>query len=68
MPQITMEQVEAAYQRAEEWRKFNQWARESRSISPFGDLALWWHAGHLTIEEGRRIEREQQIAQFLQRK
>ncbi len=68
MQQASIEQVTAAYQQAEEWRKFNQWANESRSISPFGDLALWWHAGHLTIAEGRRIEREQQLAQFLQRK
>jgi hypothetical protein len=67
MPQITIEQVEAAYQQAEEWRKFNQWAGESRSTSPFGELALHWHAGHLTIAEGRRIEREQQIAKFLSR-
>jgi hypothetical protein len=67
MQQITIEQVEAAYQRAEEWRKFNEWAIESRSTIPFVYLALHWHAGYLTIAEGRRIERDQQIAQFLSR-
>ncbi len=67
MQQASIEQIEAAYQQAEEWRKFGQWASESRSISPFGELALHWRAGHLTIDEGRRIEREQQIAQFLSR-
>ena len=66
MQQASTEQERAAYLQ-EEWRKFNQWAGESRSISPFDILALHWHAGHLTIEEGKRLEREQQIAQFLSR-
>ena len=66
MQQAPIEQERAAYLR-EEWRKFRQWAGESRNTSPFGDLALWWHAGHLTIDEGRRIERDQQLAQFLRK-
>jgi hypothetical protein len=51
----------------EEWRKFNKWATESRSTSPFGELALHWHAGHLTIEEGKRIEAGELLTRFLKR-
>jgi hypothetical protein len=65
-----MPQIELAIEDeriVEEWDKFHKWARESRQLEPFLNLALDWLAGHLTIAEGRRIEREQQIAKFLSR-
>ncbi len=50
----------------EEFRQFITWAGPVGYPKPTMFLAAQWCCGLLTVEEGRRIEREQQIARFLQ--
>jgi hypothetical protein len=52
-------------QAIEEFAQFMRWAGPVDYPLPTRNLANAWYEGHLTLEEGRRLENDQKLAHFL---